>query len=157
VRISVKTDYAIRAAAELAAAQAQGPVKAEAIAEAQDIPLKYLLNILGELRRANIVRARRGMNGGFELARPAASVTLAELIRVVDGPLANVHESRPEELTYTGASESLQEVWIAVRASLRGVLENVTLEHLARGSLPARVRKLALDADAWAARPSFRS
>jgi Rrf2 family protein len=153
MRISVKADYAIRAAAELAAAKARGPVKAETIADAQGIPLKYLLNILGELGRANIVRSRRGSGGGFELARPPHAVTLAEVIRAVDGPLANVHESRPEELHYQGASESLQEVWIAVRASLREVLESVTLDHLVRGSLPARVRALARGDDAWAARP----
>ncbi len=156
MRISVKADYAIRAAAELAAAQGGGPVKAETIADAQGIPLKYLLNILGELNRANIVRSRRGSGGGFELARLPSAVTLAELIRAVDGPLANVHESRPEELTYHGASASLQEVWIAVRASLRQVLESVTLDHLVRGTLPVSVSALAHGDDAWAARPSPR-
>jgi len=152
VRISVKSDYAIRAAAELAAMDEGGPVKAEDLARAQNIPPKYLLNILGELSRAGIVRAQRGATGGFQLSRPAAAITLAEVIRAVDGPLANVHESRPEELEYRGASRPLREVWIAVRAALRQVLENVTLADLARGSLPAEVRRLASHPDALLAR-----
>ena len=152
MRISVKSDYAIRAAAELAAMDEGGPVKAEDLARAQNIPPKYLLNILGELSRAGIVRAQRGATGGFQLSRPAAAITLAEVIRAVDGPLANVHESRPEELEYRGASRPLREVWIAVRAALRQVLENVTLADLARGSLPAEVRRLASHPDALLAR-----
>ena len=102
VRISSKADYAVRATAELASAAGQGPITAERIAKAQDIPLGFLLKILSELRHARIVRSRRGAEGGYELGRPANAITLADVIRAVEGPLANVHESRPEELTYTG-------------------------------------------------------
>jgi Rrf2 family protein len=154
VRISAKIDYAVRATAELAAAQDRGgrPVHSESISQAQGIPLKFLLNILTELRHARIVQSVRGAEGGYRLARPADQVTLAQVIRAVEGPLANVHEARPEELTYTGAAEALQEVWIAVRANLRAVLEEVTLADLARGTLPPAVKALAADPDAWVAR-----
>jgi Rrf2 family protein len=149
VRISVKADYAIRAAAELASVGEEGPVKAQLIATEEEIPLKFLLNILGDLKRAGIVRATRGVNGGYQLARPPAKVTLAEIIRAVEGPLANVHESRPEELTYAGPSEALRDVWIAVRASLRSVLEHVTVADLAAGKLPRAVTSLSKKPDAW--------
>jgi Rrf2 family protein len=149
VRISVKSDYAIRAAAELAALAADGPIKAQQVADAEEIPLKFLLNILGDLKRAGLVRASRGVHGGYQLGRPAAEISLADVIRAVEGPLANVHESRPEELSYGGPSESLRDVWIAVRASLRAVLENVTVADLAAGRLPAQVTALSGPADAW--------
>lgn len=149
MRISVKADYAIRAAAELAALGSDGPIKAQQIATAEDIPLKFLLNILGDLKRAGLVRASRGVHGGYLLGRPAADITLAEIIRAVEGPLANVHESRPEELVYGGPSESLRDVWIAVRASLRSVLEHVTVADLATGRLPAAVTALSQPPDAW--------
>ena len=152
MRISVKTDYAIRAAAELASMGAEAPVTADRIARAQGIPVKFLLNILSELSRSRIVRGYRGANGGFALARPAEQITLADIIRAVEGPLANVHESRPEELTYSGASEPLRDVWIAVRASLRSVLESVTLADLVEGSLPASVIELAAEPDALTSR-----
>jgi Rrf2 family protein len=151
VRISSKADYAVRATAELASAAGQGPITAERIAKAQDIPLGFLLKILSELRHARIVRSRRGAEGGYELGRPATAITLADVIRAVEGPLANVHESRPEELTYTGPAEQLQAVWIAVRANLRGVLESVTVADLANGSLPRKVKALANDPEAWRA------
>jgi Rrf2 family protein len=151
VRISSKADYAVRATAELASAAGQGPITAERIAKAQDIPLGFLLKILSELRHARIVRSRRGAEGGYELGRPANAITLADVIRAVEGPLANVHESRPEELTYTGPAEQLQAVWIAVRANLRGVLESVTVADLANGSLPRKVKALANDPEAWRA------
>jgi Rrf2 family protein len=149
VRVSAKADYAIRAAVELAAA-GDGPVKGDRIAQAQEIPQNFLENILADLRNAGIVASRRGADGGYWLARPAAEVSLAEVIRAVDGPLANVRGIRSEQVAYQGSAEPLREVWVAVRASLRRVLEGVTLADLARGELPANVRELASDPDAWA-------
>jgi Rrf2 family protein len=152
MRISSKVDYAVRAAAELAVAAGEGPVTAERLARAQDIPLGFLLKILAELRHARIVRSRRGAEGGYELGRPAEEITVADVIRAVEGPLANVHEARPEELTYHGPAEPLREVWIAVRANLRAVLEVVTVADLAHGTLPDAVKALAADPGAWHAR-----
>jgi Rrf2 family protein len=148
----MKVDYAVRALAELAAAGDGKPRKAEELAKAQGIPVRFLLKILMELNHAGIVRSQRGQEGGFLLARPAEKVTLAEAIRAVEGPLANVHESRPESLHYSGPAASLQEVWIAVRANLRAVLEQVTLADLAAGKLPRKVRELSANPDAWSAR-----
>jgi Rrf2 family protein len=149
MRVSAKADYAIRAAVELAAA-GEGPVKGDRIAKAQSIPSNFLENILADLRNAGIVGSRRGAEGGYWLARPAADVSLADVIRAVDGPLANVRGVRSDELTYEGSAKALEQVWIAVRASLRGVLEQVTLADVARGALPDHVRQLAADPDAWA-------
>jgi len=151
VRVSAKADYAVRAVVEVAAAD-DGPVKAERIAQAQEIPLKFLENILTDLRHAGVVRSQRGVDGGFWLARPADEITVADVIRAVDGPLANVRGVRPESVTYAGTAEPLREVWVAVRASLRRVLETVTLADLARGELPAVVDELAADPDAWSPR-----
>jgi Rrf2 family protein len=142
VRISAKADYAVRAAIVLAAAKSSGPLKAEVIARSQEIPTKFLLNILSDLKRSRIVSSHRGAQGGFQLARPAADITVADVIRAVEGPLASVHEILPEDVSYPPPSESLQQVWIAVRASLRTVLEAVTIADLANGSLPASVVKL---------------
>ena len=153
VRISAKADYAVRAAAELAAAQDQGhPTKGDAIAQAQGIPLKFLENILADLRHARIVRSQRGADGGYWLARPAKEISVADIIRAVDGPLATVRGEAPEDVSYVGAAESLQQVWIAVRKSLRSVTEQVTLADLADAKLPARVVKLAQDPEAWTTR-----
>src|SRR6476659_2971993 len=127
VRVSAKADYALRACIELAAAEGEGHVKGERIAQAQEVPLKFLENILGDLRHAGLVRSQRGAEGGYWLARPAAEITLAEIIRAVEGPLAYVRGTRPEALAYRGAAEGLRDVWVALRASLRGVLESVTL------------------------------
>jgi Rrf2 family protein len=149
MRVSAKADYAIRAAVELAAAP-EGPVKGERIAKAQAIPPNFLENILADLRNAGVVMSRRGADGGYWLARPAEEVSLADVIRAVDGPLANVRGVRSDQLVYEGSAEALADVWIAVRASLRGVLELVTLADVARGELPEHVRKLAGDPDAWA-------
>jgi Rrf2 family protein len=143
VRISAKADYAVRAAVVLAAGGADGLLKAEAIALSQEIPLKFLLNILSDLKRARIVSSHRGSHGGFQLARPAREITVADVIRAVEGPLASVHEILPEDVHYPPPSESLRQVWIAVRASLRSVLEKVTIADLASGSLPAVVVKLS--------------
>jgi Rrf2 family protein len=149
VRVSAKADYAIRAAVELAA-NGDGPVKGERIAQAQQIPSNFLENILGDLRNAGIVASRRGADGGYWLAQPADEVSLADIIRAVDGPLANVRGVRSEQLSYEGSAEGLRDVWVAVRASLRAVLERVTLADVARGELPEHVRALAADPDAWA-------
>jgi Rrf2 family protein len=152
VRISAKADYAVRAAVELAATPGERPVKAELIATAQEIPLNFLENILGELRHAGIVRSHRGAEGGFRLARPADQVTIADIIRVVEGPLASVRGGPPEETAYPGASEALPRVWIAVRANLRKVVENVTVADVASGKLPAAIERLAKDPEAWLTR-----
>jgi Rrf2 family protein len=148
VRVSAKADYAIRAAVELAAA-GDGPVKGERVAQAQEIPLKFLENILAELRHAGLVRSQRGVEGGYWLARPPEEITLAEIIRAVEGPLANVRGVPPESVEYSGSSERLREVWIAVRANLRWVLESVTLADVARGDLPQGVIELTRDPEAW--------
>jgi Rrf2 family protein len=151
VRVSAKADYAVRAAAELAAAE-EGPIKGERLAEAQDIPLQFLEHILLELKHAGIVRARRGAKGGYWLAKPADEVTIAEIVRAVEGPIAHVQSLPPEAIEYRGNAKHLQEVWIAVRASLRTVLEHVTLADLVSGQLPDEVAELARSKDAWAAR-----
>ena len=148
MRVSAKADYAIRAMVELAAA-GEGPVKAERIAQAQEIPLKFLENIMTDLRQAALVRSQRGTEGGYWLARPAAEITLAQVLRAVEGPLANVRGRRSEEVEYSGSAAPLREVWIAVRASLRSVLESVTLADVAAGELPPAVEALTADADAW--------
>ncbi|HET6997488.1 MAG TPA: Rrf2 family transcriptional regulator [Solirubrobacterales bacterium] len=151
MRVSAKADYAVRAAAELAAAE-EGPIKGERLAAAQDIPLQFLEHILLELKHNGIVRARRGAKGGYWLAKPADEVTVAEIIRAVEGPIAHVQSSPPEAIEYSGNAEHLQEVWIAVRASLRSVLEEVTLADLVSGELPSVVNELVATPDAWLAR-----
>jgi Rrf2 family protein len=126
VRVSAKVDYALRAAVELAAAP-PGPVKGERIASAQEIPAKFLENILTDLRHAGLVASQRGAEGGYWLAKPAAEISLADVIRAVEGPIASVRGARPEEVEYTGTSRALRDVWIELRASMRGVLEQTTL------------------------------
>lgn len=148
MQISARTDYAIRALAELAAAGA-GPVKSDRLSQAQQIPAKFLENILSELRHAGLLLSQRGADGGYWLARPAGEITLADIIRAVDGPLANVRGQRPETIGYQGSAARLSEVWIAVRSSLRSVLEQVTLADLVDGPLPASVAELATQPDAW--------
>lgn len=152
MRITLKTDYALRAMAHLAAASSGSPVKAEDISRGQSVPLKFLLTILGELKLAHLIRSQRGPDGGFVLRRPASDITLADVIRAVDGPLANVHDSSLEELSYTGPAEGLRDVWMAVRTSLRSVLESTTLADLAAGSLPDVVREGASAYQEWMAR-----
>jgi Rrf2 family protein len=151
MRVSAKADYAVRAAAELAAAE-EGPIKGERLADAQDIPLQFLEHILLELKHQGIVRARRGAKGGYWLAKPADEVTVAEIVRAVEGPIAHVQSTPPEAIEYSGNAAQLQEVWIAVRANIRAVLEQVTLADLVSGELPASVKDLAASPDAWAAR-----
>jgi Rrf2 family protein len=153
VRISAKVDYAVRASVELAAAQngdePARPVKAEALARAQDIPVKFLENILQGLRQAGIVESRRGPEGGHLLARPASEIALADVIRAIDGPLAGVSGRRPEDVEFKGTAEPLRDVWIALRASVRRVLEDVTLADVASGTVPGRVTELTADPGAW--------
>jgi Rrf2 family protein len=152
VRISAKTDYALRAAIELAALDSSEPVKGEAIAKAQGIPLRFLENILGDLRNAGIVESRRGVEGGYLLARPAGQIALADVIRAVDGPLANVAGTRPNQLEYDGSTEKLRDIWVGVRAALRGVLEDTTIADVANKKLPKHVQELVADRDAWEVR-----
>ncbi len=151
MQVSAKIDYALRAAAELAqaAAEGTGPVKGEVISETQGIPKKFMENILHDLKRSGIVRTRRGASGGYWLALPAEEISLAGIIRAVEGPLANVRGEWPEAVEYSGAAEHLQEVWIAVRANLRAVLESVTLADLVEGNLPAPITELTRDPEAW--------
>jgi Rrf2 family protein len=148
MRVSAKADYAVRAAAELAAA-GEGPVKGERLAEAQEIPLQFLEHILLDLKHQGIVRARRGAKGGYWLARPAEEVTIADIVRAVEGPIAHVQSTPPEAISYHGSAEHLREVWIAVRASVRSVLEEVTLADLVSGELPAVVGELTAAPEAW--------
>jgi Rrf2 family protein len=150
MRISAKADYAIRATVELAAAEGTGQLRADRIAEAQDIPIKFLESILLELKHAGIVRSQRGADGGYALGRPGTDISLADVIRAVDGPLANVRGDRPENVKYKGSAVRLTEVWIAVRASLRAVLESTSVADLAHGKLPDDVQALADDLDNWA-------
>jgi Rrf2 family protein len=150
MRLSARVDYALRAVVELAASGGTALVSADRVARAQEIPGKFLESILLQLRRAGIVHAQRGPEGGYRLARPADSISLADVIRVIDGPLANVRGHRPEELGYHGAAVALQEVWIALRSSEREILELVTVADVASGNLPDRVQQLAADPRAWA-------
>jgi Rrf2 family protein len=149
MRLSAKADYALRASVELASL-GDGHVKAEAIAHAQSIPLRFLEQILLELKHAGLVASQRGAEGGYWLARAPAEIALADVIRAVEGPLANVRGVRPEELEYEGAAEALREVFVALRANIRAVLEEVTLADVAAGELPVSVRELVRDDDAWA-------
>ncbi len=148
MKVTAKADYAVRAVLELAAADG-GLVKADVIAEAQAIPRHFLDNILTDLRRAGIVATHRGADGGSRLARPAADIALADVMRAIEGPLAAVRDIRPESLAYDGPAERLPEVWIAVRAALRGVLERVSVADVAAGRLPKSVERLAADPEAW--------
>ena len=151
MQVSARVDYALRAASELARAAVEetGPLKGELISEEQGIPKKFMENILLDLKHSGIVRTQRGASGGYWLARPASEISLAEVIRAVEGPLANVRGEWPEAVEYQGTAKPLREVWIAVRANLRAVLETVTLADLVEGSLPAPVEELTRDPEAW--------
>ena len=150
MHISARADYAVRAALALAAVDGRDElVTGERLAAEQRLPRKFLESILGELRRAGLVQSQRGPDGGYRLARPADQVSVADVIRAIDGPLAEVRGLFPESAIYQGAAEHLQEVWIAVRASLRSVLETVTLRQVVTGTLPARVRRLTSPPEAW--------
>ena len=148
MRLSARADYALRAAIELAAADS-GHVTADQLARAQQIPGKFLETILTQLRRAGLIRSQRGPDGGFWLARPAADISLADIIRAIDGQLLGVRGERPENVTYPGVAEPLQQVWIALRANERAVLEQVTLADIVSGTLPDMVRLLTENPSAW--------
>ncbi|MFD7094487.1 RrF2 family transcriptional regulator [Streptomyces xanthophaeus] len=149
MRISARADYAVRAALQLAASQDDGPLKAEAIADAQDIPHKFLEGILNDMRRGGLVLSQRGGNGGYRLAKPAGSITIADVIRVVDGPLVSVRGVRPPDLSYTGPAEALLPLWIALRANVREILDGVSLADVAASDLPVDVAALSQAPDAW--------
>ncbi|MFF5517863.1 RrF2 family transcriptional regulator [Streptomyces coeruleorubidus] len=149
MRISARADYAVRAVVELAVRRGEGPVEAEAVAIAQDIPHKFLEGILGDLRRGGVVGSRRGGGGGYRLAREAAEITVADVIRAVDGPIVSVRGERPTGLAYTGTAEPLLPLWIALRANVRRILEGVTIADLAAGALPEPVERLAAEPAAW--------
>lgn len=150
MRISARADYAVRAALLLAAGEPGGPLKAETIAEAQEIPHKFLEGILNDMRRGGLVVSQRGANGGYRLARPAGEISVADVVRAVDGPLVSVRGVRPPELSYNGPAESLLPLWIALRANVRRILEGVSLADVASGHLPEGVHALVEDPAAWA-------
>ncbi|HEX7095029.1 MAG TPA: Rrf2 family transcriptional regulator [Acidimicrobiales bacterium] len=149
MHISAKADYAVRALLVMAADPDNKPIKGETIAKSQGMPVKFVENTLVELRRTGLVASQRGMAGGFKLGKPANRITVADVVRAVDGPLAEVRGQRPESTKYAGPAEHLQEVWIAVRASLRSVLEHVTLADIVQGKIPRKILKLTEDPDAW--------
>ncbi len=152
MRVTAKADYAVRAAVELVGALETAPRKMDEVATAQEIPVSFLENILTQLRSAGIVRSQRGPDGGYWLGRPAAEITLAQVIRAVEGPLVGVRGQRPEEVAYKGSAEPLQRVWIALRANLRAVLEQVTVADVAADELPEDILALTRAEDAWQAR-----
>jgi Rrf2 family protein len=152
MRITAKADYAVRAALELAASQDGEPVKGEKLAEAQEIPLQFLEHILLDLKHHELVKAKRGIRGGYWLARAPDEITLADVIRAVEGPLANIHDVPPEDTDYRGSAARLRDVWVAVRANLRAVLETVSLADVQRGELPPTITTLLDDPGAWEAR-----
>ncbi|MGH3434545.1 MAG: RrF2 family transcriptional regulator [Thermocrispum sp.] len=149
MRVSAKSDYALRALIEIARTVDDGPLSAEMIGKQQDIPHGFLQSILADLRRAGVVISQRGQSGGWRLARPAEEVSVADVIRAVDGPLVSVYGVRPESVSYNEAAQVLQPVWIAARSSLREVFEHVTIAALATGALPADVLERTGDEDAW--------
>lgn len=151
MRITAKVDYAVRAVAELAASP-DGPTKGDNLAARQAIPPKFLENILADLRRAGLVASQRGAEGGYWLAKPAEDVSVADIIRAVEGPLADVHGTPPETVTYAGAATSLQRVWVATRAALRSILEEVTIADIVAGTLPPATERFLDQPDAWSRR-----
>jgi len=149
MRVSAKSDYALRALIEIAGRTDGSPVSAEEIGRLQAIPHGFLQAILADLRRASVVVSQRGQSGGWRLARPAADVSIADVIRAVDGPLVSVYGLRPESVIYNDAAMVLQHVWIAARSSLRDVFEGVSIQHLSDGKLPRPVAAMTRDEDAW--------
>jgi len=152
MHVTAKADYAVRAVVELAAGSQDSPRKVDEVAQAQGIPVSFLENILTQLRSAGLVRSQRGPEGGYWLAKPAEEVNLAQVIRAVEGPLVGVRGLRPEEVSYEGSAESLQQVWLALRANLRKVLEHVTLADVASGKLPKDIVALTKQEEAWETR-----
>jgi Rrf2 family protein len=149
MHVTAKADYAVRAVVELAGSSQSAPRKVDDIAKSQEIPVSFLENILTQLRSAGVVRSQRGPEGGYWLARPAEELDLAHVIRAVEGPLVGVRGQRPEEIEYKGSAEALQQVWIALRANLRKVLEEVTVADVAEGKLPKDVSALTKAEEAW--------
>lgn len=149
MRVSTKSDYALRALIEIATRDGARPISAEELGRVQDIPHGFLQAILADLRKADILVSQRGQSGGWRLARPASDVTVADVIRAVDGPLVSVYGLRPEAVHYSGSAIALQRVWIAARSSLREVFERVTIAALAADDLPAEVLDRVQDDDAW--------
>ncbi|MPZ54048.1 MAG: Rrf2 family transcriptional regulator [Acidimicrobiia bacterium] len=149
MRVSAKSDYALRALIEIARDSEEGPISADVIGKRQEIPHGFLQSILADLRRAGIVRSQRGQSGGWRLATKPSEVNVADVIRAVDGPLVSVYGTRPESVSYNAEAEVLQPVWIAARSSLRDVLEQVTIESLLTGDLPTDVLVRTKDEDAW--------
>ena len=148
MRVTAKAEYAVRAVLELAGGEGE-PVKRHRIVAAQGIPPKFLENILAELRHAGLVESQRGSEGGYWLSRSPAEITIADIMRAVEGPLASVRSHRPETLEYDGLAEPLQTVWVALRQNIRAVLESVTVEALVEGKLPKEVVALTKDPQAW--------
>jgi len=149
MRVSAKSDYALRALIEMAGRTDSSPVSAEELGRLQDIPHGFLQAILADLRRSGIVMSVRGQSGGWRMARQASDVTVADIIRAVDGPLVSVYGLRPEAVSYNDSATVLQLVWIAARANLRDVFEAVTVDMLAKAHLPPSVMALTKDDDAW--------
>jgi Rrf2 family protein len=152
MHVTAKADYAVRAVVELAGSSQEAPRKVDDVAQAQSIPVSFLENILTQLRSSGIVRSQRGPEGGYWLARPAGELNLAQIIRAVEGPLVGVRGQRPEEIEYSGSAQALQQVWIALRTSLREVLERVTVADVAETRLPEDVLALTRDEEAWQTR-----
>ncbi len=149
MRVTAKLDYAVRAMVELVPSSPTSPMKADQLSQAQDIPLRFLLNILGELRLARLVASRRGADGGYWLARAPAEVSVADVVRAVEGPLADVHGVPPELLEYRPPAEALREVWLASRSALRRILEHVSVADVAAGSLPEVIQAELSQPGAW--------
>jgi Rrf2 family protein len=152
MHVTAKADYAVRAVIELADSKPDSPRKVDDVAQAQGIPVSFLENILTQLRSTGLVRSQRGPEGGYWLAQPAEEVSLAQIIRAIEGPLVGVRGQRPEEIEYRGSAESLQQVWIALRSNLRKVLENVSVADVSTGKLPAEVVALTKSDEAWETR-----
>ncbi|GAB0103047.1 RrF2 family transcriptional regulator [Nocardia sp. JMUB6875] len=152
MHITAKVDYAVRTLVEIAKAQPDS-VKADAIVAAQDIPPKVLESVVSDLRKGGLVTSRRGPDGGYRLARPAAEISIADVIRVAEGPLASVRGQRPEDVSYPGAAEPLQRVWIGLRVNIRSILERITIADIAHDLLPSFLDELLRDPDAWTRRP----
>jgi Rrf2 family protein len=152
MHVTAKADYAVRAVVELAGSSQDAPRKVDEVAQAQGIPVSFLENILTQLRSSGMVRSQRGPEGGYWLAQPPEQINLAQIIRAVEGPLVGIRGQRPEEIEYTGSAESLQQVWVALRANLRKVLEHVTVADVAAGKLPKEILALTKQEEAWETR-----
>jgi Rrf2 family protein len=152
MHVTAKADYAVRAVVELSGSSQDAPRKVDEVAQAQGIPVSFLENILTQLRSSGMVRSQRGPEGGYWLAQPPEEISLAQIIRAVEGPLVGVRGQRPEEIEYIGSAESLQQVWVALRANLRKVLEHVTVADVAAGKLPKDIVALTRAEEAWTTR-----